>query len=245
MDPSKCSKIESLGVWSEDSQKTHAVVHLVKLIESGIYVARDIGGADPERMAPPRVYEYVRDLFKDSIIKINVIDNEKEISREYPLFEAVNRAASVIERHRGCIIFLEYTPEDSSEITDTIYLVGKGVTYDTGGADIKAGGIMAGMSRDKCGAAAIAGFMQIVKELKPKDIKVVAGLSMVRNSVGANCYVADELITSRCGAKVRVGNTDAEGRMVMADVLCRVSIFHSNLRQNKNYNLSGTVSLLL
>jgi leucyl aminopeptidase len=46
-------------------------------------------------------------------------------------------------------------------VDKTLYLVGKGVTYDTGGADIKAGGVMAGMSRDKCGAAAVAGFMQV------------------------------------------------------------------------------------
>ncbi|XP_054726473.1 putative aminopeptidase W07G4.4 [Anastrepha obliqua] len=63
-------------------------------------------------------------------------------------------------------------------------LVGKGVTYDTGGADIKAGGVMAGMSRDKCGAAAVAGFMQIVNEKKPDDVHVMAALCMVRNSVG-------------------------------------------------------------
>lgn len=79
------------------------------------------------------------------------------------------------------------------------------------------------MYRDKCGAAAVAGFMQIIKEMKPKDVKVVAAMSIVRNSVGSNGYVSDEVITSRSGVRVRIGNTDAEGRMVMADVLCRVS----------------------
>lgn len=66
----------------------------------------------------------------------------------------------VIERHQGRIIFLTYEPQDTSKVTDTLMFVGKGVTYDTGGADIKAGGVMAGMSRDKCGAAAVAGFMK-------------------------------------------------------------------------------------
>jgi leucyl aminopeptidase len=64
---------------------------------------------------------------------------------------------------------------------------------------------------------------QVVSELKPANVKVVAALSMVRNSVGENCYVADEVIKARSGARVRVGNTDAEGRMIMADVLCYVS----------------------
>merc|ERR1719438_437888 len=80
---------------------------------------------------------------------------------------------------------------------------------------------MAGMSRDKCGAAAAAGLMKTLAELQPANIKVVAALCMVRNSVGANSYVADEIITSRAGVRLRVGNTDAEGRMAMVDVLCR------------------------
>lgn len=79
---------------------------------------------------------------------------------------------------------------------------------------------MAGMSRDKCGAAALAGFMKFVEKKKPEDVHVIAALCMVRNSVGEECYVADEIITARSGARVRVGNTDAEGRMAMADSLC-------------------------
>ena len=66
---------------------------------------------------------------------------------------------SEIERHRGRIIILTYETPDPR---DTLFLVGKGVTYDTGGADIKAGGVMAGMSRDKCGAAAVGGFMKVM-----------------------------------------------------------------------------------
>ena len=96
------------------------------------------------------------------------------------------------------------------------------MTYDTGGADIKAGGHMAGMHRDKGGAAAVASFMLAISKLQPKKIKVVAGMAMVRNSVGSEAYLADEIITSRAGKRVRVGNTDAEGRMAMVDLLCHV-----------------------
>jgi leucyl aminopeptidase len=101
-----------------------------------------------------------------------------------------------------------------------VFLVGKGVTYDTGGADVKAGGVMAGMHRDKGGASAVAGFLQVVNELKPTHLKVIGTMSMVRNSIGAEGYVADEIITSRAGVRVRVGNTDAEGRMALVDCLC-------------------------
>nr|CAD7197728.1 unnamed protein product [Timema douglasi] len=248
--PSKSIKVKELGVWSKDFTKTQELVNLAKILESGRYVARDIGGGDPERMAPPRVEEYVKEIFAGSPIKIEVISDPNKLDKEYPLFSAVDRAARVIERHRGRIIYLTYEP--AGLVTETLFLVGKGVTYDTGGADIKAGGVMAGMSRDKCGSAAVAGFMKVrivkfgfcitkgmrsfrkllqifvsydfdskvISALKPKDVKVVAAMSMVRNSIGENCYVADEVITSRSQARVRIGNTDAEGRMIMADVLC-------------------------
>jgi leucyl aminopeptidase len=64
--------------------------------------------------------------------------------------------------------------------------------------------------------------MKVVDELKPANVEVVGAMAMVRNSVGSNAYVSDEIITSRAGIRVRVGNTDAEGRMAMADVLCKV-----------------------
>ncbi|XP_046667535.1 putative aminopeptidase W07G4.4 isoform X1 [Homalodisca vitripennis] len=217
--PDKCPKVKNLGVWSQDHSKLVETVDLAKKLESGRIVARDIADCDPERMAPPRVEEYVKQTFPSGCgISVSVVSDEGKLTKDYPLYAAVNRAASVIERHKGRIIYLQYDPPGPVE--DTVLLVGKGVTYDTGGADIKAGGVMAGMSRDKCGAAAVAGFMKVVAEMKPQNLKVIGAMSMVRNSVGENCYVADEVIRARSGVRVRVNNTDAEGRMIMADVLC-------------------------
>lgn len=122
-----------------------------------------------------------------------------------------------VERHDGRIVHLEYT---SSTVDTTLFIVGKGITYDTGGCDVKAGGVMAGMHRDKCGAAAVVGFFKTLSLLKPKGLRVCGSMAFVRNSIGSRSYVADEIITSRAGKRVRVGNTDAEGRMVMTDLLC-------------------------
>nr|CAI5861882.1 unnamed protein product [Callosobruchus analis] len=217
---SKAQPVHMMGVITNDMEKTKKLIHIADILESGRRVACDIGDADPERMTPQRVEQYVRSIFSDGIIKLDVISDLQQLKKEFPLFEPVNRAASVVERHRGRIIFLEYDPKDN--VTETLYLVGKGVTYDTGGADVKTGGYMRGMSRDKCGAAAVAGFMEMVEQLQPKHIRVVAAMSMVRNSIGSNSYVADEVITARSGKRVRIVNTDAEGRMVMADVLCKI-----------------------
>lgn len=61
------------------------------------------------------------------------------------------------------------------------------------------------MSRDKCGAANVAGFMKLVDFLKPKDTIVIGVMCLVRNSVGSECFVADEIITTRAGVRVRIG----------------------------------------
>lgn len=171
-------------------------------------------------MAPPKVASYVENVFAKTNIKVSIVSDLSVFEKDFPLFAAVNRAASSVSRHCGRIIYLEYTPP--KEAKKTVILVGKGVTYDTGGADIKAGGIMAGMSRDKCGAAFVGGFMKYVSEAAPQHTNVIGVMCMVRNSVGEECYVSDEIITARSGIRVRVGNTDAEGRMAMADALCQV-----------------------
>lgn len=210
----KAAKADYLG-WAGDK----ALMATAAAIEAGRIVARDIGGSDPERMAAPRVEEYVTQAFQGTRVTMEVVKGQATFEAEFPCLAAVNRAAESVERHAGRLIWLTYKP--LGEVKKTVYLVGKGITYDTGGADIKAGGHMAGMSRDKCGAAAAAGFMKTVAELQPEGVKVVAALCMVRNSVGENSYVADEIITSRAGVRLRVGNTDAEGRMAMVDVLCK------------------------
>lgn len=213
-------KVCVLGLWAAEEARGTKLVELANALENGRLAYRDIGGSDPERMAAPRVADYVQELFKDSPVKVEVVSDLKTLEKEYPCLAAVNRCANSVPRHQARVIKLQYCGE--GPIEKTLMLVGKGITYDTGGADIKAGGVMAGMHRDKCGAAAVAGFFKIVAQLKPQHLKVVGMMAMVRNSVGADCYVADELVVSRAGRRVRVGNTDAEGRMVMVDLLCEM-----------------------
>ncbi len=189
----------------------------IRAIERGRRVARDIGGTDPERMAPPRVAEACRALFVGSPVSVEVVSEIAILMKEYPLLHAVARASLPVERHRPCVIRLEYAP--SGKVERTLLFAGKGLTYDTGGADIKAGGHMAGMSRDKCGAAAVVGFLETVAALQPKGLRVCAEIGAVRNSIGAESYVSDEILVSHAGQRVRVGNTDAEGRLVLADLL--------------------------
>ena len=185
-------------------------------VEAGKRVARDLAGTEPERMAPPRFAEYCRQAFAHTPVKVSVIDDTQQLQHEYPLLAAVGRSSMAVERHRPCVIRLEY---HGSQPERTVMFAGKGIVYDTGGADLKTGGHMAGMSRDKGGAAGVAGFMKTVAELQPEHLNVIVEIGAVRNSIGSDAFVADEIITGHSGKRVRIGNTDAEGRLIMADLL--------------------------
>lgn len=97
----KLDQISCLGVFNPAGKS--AILDLARQIEISRYVARDVGGGDPERMAPPRVVQYVQEFLKKTSTKIscNVISDPVLLVKEYPLFSAVNRAASSVERHRG------------------------------------------------------------------------------------------------------------------------------------------------
>ncbi|CAK5024157.1 unnamed protein product [Meloidogyne enterolobii] len=189
-------------------------------IQSSFNLCRDIGDGDPQRMSPSRVVEYILNEFKDSSIKINIVENKDEILKNYPLMAAVSRSANNIEEHRARLIWLEYIGE--GEITETLFIVGKGVTIDTGGANLKVGTSMYGMSRDKYGSAVLAGFFRALDILKPTGIKVVGCMCMCRNSIGSNSFTTDEIITARSGKTIQITNTDAEGRLAMADALAEM-----------------------
>lgn len=109
MAPQKIHNIKTIGVFTKFQDEVQNLIDTAMILETGRRVACDIGDADPERMAPPRVEEYVTSIFSKKI-KIELIKDVKDFEKDYPLFEAVNRAASKVERHQGRIMFLEYVP---------------------------------------------------------------------------------------------------------------------------------------
>jgi leucyl aminopeptidase len=201
-------------------------------VEAGRRLARDLCGTEPERMAPRRFADYCMSAFKESVVSVQVETDIDKLLAEYPLLMAVARSSLQVDRHKPAVIRLEYQGE--GEITETLLFAGKGLVYDTGGADLKINGGMAGMSRDKGGAAAVAGFMLTLALLKPKGIRVIAEIGAVRNSIGSDAFVPDEIIKSHAGVRVRIGNTDAEGRLVLADLM-------SHLREDATQAVNPTL----
>ncbi|RYE85383.1 MAG: leucyl aminopeptidase family protein, partial [Myxococcales bacterium] len=181
-------------------------------------MARDIAGTEPELMGNEGLAAYCEKTFQGTAVKVTVERDQDAITRAYPLLGAVARASLPVARHHARVVRLEYTPAEGP-VERTLFFAGKGLTYDTGGADLKVDGAMSGMSRDKGGAAAVAGLLKVCAERRPRGVRVVALLGAVRNSIGSNSFVTDEIIRSRTGLRVRIGNTDAEGRLVLAELL--------------------------
>lgn len=209
--------VQTLAVGPVDSSRSDGFVSLVESIERARILARDIGGTEPEVMAPEGVARTCVEAFQGTTVKVDVLGDANEIAKSYPLVHAVARASLAVPRHHPRVVRLAY--EGEGPIEKTLLFAGKGLTYDTGGADLKTEGHMAGMSRDKGGAAAVAGLFQLLAERKPRGVKAVALLGAVRNSIGSDAYVTDEIVVARSKVRVRIGNTDAEGRLVLADLL--------------------------
>jgi leucyl aminopeptidase len=201
--------LEAVGVLGLSPER----VERASAIEIGRALCRDITGTEPERMAPLAVAALCEEAFAGTGVKVEV-DRDPQ---GYPLLMAVARASRTVARHRPCVVRLDLVPE--GEVSRTLVFVGKGVTYDTGGADLKTDGAMAGMSRDKGGAGSVAGLVRAAAALKIPGVRVIGLLGLVRNSIGEEAFVSDEIIRSRAGVRVRIGNTDAEGRLVLADLL--------------------------
>jgi len=119
-----------------------------------------------------------------------------------------------------CLVILEHRPSRIAAAARgrRLALVGKTITYDTGGYSLKAGNGMRGMKYDKCGGTAVLGAMIAIAEAK-LPIEVVAVLPAAENMVSGESYRPDDIITMHNGVTVEVTNTDAEGRLVLADAI--------------------------
>lgn len=132
------------------------------------------------------------------------------------LFHAVGRAATSEPR----LIAVKY--EGNLEAKDSVVaLVGKGVTFDTGGLNLKPTGSMEDMYGDKNGACAVIGALFGTLQTKPKA-NIVFVMGFAENAIDSKAYKPGDILESRKGLTVEIGNTDAEGRLVLADTLTYV-----------------------
>ena len=193
------------------------ITQLAEAFENAVIVAeatcftRDIVNTAPDDMHPETLAKLAKNLAKENGLECNIL-NEKALKKERcEAMLAVGRAS----RHGSKLIHLAYKPKNAKK---RIALVGKGLTYDSGGLSLKPATSMVTMKMDKAGACAVLGIIKAVSELK-LDVEVHAFVGAVENMIGGDAYKPDDVLISRKGDTIEVRNTDAEGRLVLADVL--------------------------
>lgn len=182
-----------------------------EIIADSVNFTRDLVNMPPSELTPVKLSEFARDLAKENNLSVKVY-GEKYLEKEgMGAFLAVSKASPYPPQ----LIHLIYKPQKAKK---KITLVGKGLTYDSGGLSLKPPTSMASMKADESGASAILGVMQAVSKLKlPYEVHGIVGAT--ENVVGRHAYKPDDILKAKNGKTIEVKNTDAEGRLVLADCL--------------------------
>ncbi|MDR1915280.1 MAG: leucyl aminopeptidase [Synergistaceae bacterium] len=194
----------------------------VKSLNEGFVIAdcqcysRDIAN-EPGNVINPETFEKIaRDLAAECGFKITVLDADTLADKGMNALLAVGKGSSIQPR----LIHIEYTPD--VEPIETVALVGKGITFDSGGLSIKPADSMVTMKGDKTGACVVLGVVRAAARLSlPIRLHVIVGAA--ENMPGGNAYRPDDVIRAYNGMTIEVNNTDAEGRLTLADALAYAS----------------------
>lgn len=174
--------------------------------------ARTLVNLPPNILTATEMANYARGLAEKYDFEIEVLGKKEMEEQGMGALLAVNKGS--IEEPQ--LIVLKYAGTEEWE--DVVGLVGKGVTYDTGGYSLKPREGMVGMKGDMGGAAAVLGAMVMIGETRPSK-NVLAVIAATDNMVSAEAFKPDDVITSLSGKTIEVLNTDAEGRLVLADAV--------------------------
>ena len=176
----------------------------------GTALARDLVMTPANRMGPDALANAAKAVAKVHKAKIKVVVGDDLLKQGYPAIHAVGRASTVAPR----LIDLQWGHAKHPKVT----LIGKGVTFDTGGLDLKPAGGMKLMKKDMGGAAQVLGLAQMIMDAAlPVRLRVL--IPAVENSVAGNAMRPLDVLETRSGLTIEVGNTDAEGRVILSDAL--------------------------
>ncbi|MGJ8617005.1 MAG: leucyl aminopeptidase family protein [Sulfitobacter sp.] len=181
----------------------------IETLVAGEMLTRDLINTPASDMGPPDLEQAARDLAEQHGASLEVIVGDDLLSQNFPMIHTVGRAADRAPR----LIDMRW-----GDGGPTLTLVGKGVCFDTGGLNLKPDASMGLMKKDMGGAAAVLGLAHMIMATGLKlQLRVL--IPAVENSVSGNAYRPQDILTSRKGLTVEINNTDAEGRLVLADAL--------------------------
>ncbi len=181
----------------------------IERIARGMTLARNLVNTPANDLGPDALEAAALDVARRHGASARTIRGET-LEREFPLIHAVGQAAHQSPR----LVDLAWGPADAPRVT----LVGKGVTFDTGGLDIKPEAAMGLMKKDMAGAATALGLADMVMDAGLR-LRLRVLLPIVENAISASAFRPGDIYRSRKGLTVEIGNTDAEGRLVLADAL--------------------------
>lgn len=181
----------------------------LEILAAAEALTRDLINTPASDMGPDALEAAATKLAAEHEAQISVIRGDDLLTQNLPMIHTVGRAADraprLIDMHWG-------------SAGPTLTLVGKGVCFDTGGLNIKSPGGMGQMKKDMGGAATVLGLAHMIMALNlPVQLRVL--IPAVENSISGNAYRPGDILTSRKGLTVEINNTDAEGRLVLADAL--------------------------
>src|SRR5579863_8887674 len=175
---------------------------------------RDLANEPANRMTPSVLAERARDMAAQVGLECEILDQDR--MRQLGMGALLGVAQGSAEP--PALIVVRYRPAAAPKTSDHLGLVGKGVTFDTGGVSIKPADRMDEMKYDMAGGAAVLGAMRAIAQLKPA-IPVTALVPAVENMVGSRAQRPGDIVTSLNGKTIEVLNTDAEGRLILVDAL--------------------------
>src|SRR5690554_2821693 len=173
--------------------------------------ARNLGNEPRNKMTPSTLAKYARNLAKELNIKYKIYNKSEIESLRMGAFLAVNQGS----KEEAKLIHLQYRNSDKKEITT---LVGKGLTYDSGGYSLKPKNGMAGMKGDMGGAASVLGAIENISRKKLK-VNVDVVIATTENLINSDAIVPDDIVTTMSGKTIEILNTDAEGRLTLVDAV--------------------------
>ena len=179
-------------------------------IAAAVYMVRDLVNTPANDLGPTELAAAARELATTHGAVFEEYLGDDLLAREFPLIEAVGRGSSRPAR----LITFTWGRPDAPKVS----LVGKGVVFDTGGLDIKGGSYMLLMKKDMGGAANVLGLSRLIMEAG-LDLRLRVVLPIVENSVSGTSFRPGDVFPSRKGLTVQIGDTDAEGRLILADAL--------------------------
>ncbi|XKE95866.1 leucyl aminopeptidase [Metaplanococcus flavidus] len=204
-------ELETLSLLTEENaEDIEAAARIGQVFGESVNEARTLVNMPGNILTAKALADYAQELGEQYGFEMDILDKAQMEELGMGAILAVNQGS--VEEPR--LIIMKYKATESFE--DPLALVGKGITFDTGGYSLKPKDGIVGMKGDMGGAAAVLGAMKIIGELKP-DKNVIAVIASTDNMVSGNAFKPDDVITSLSGKTIEILNTDAEGRLVLAD----------------------------